>query len=282
MGNVMGNAQPENRTGRKVVAQKLENAKKTGVLSLSEHKLEHVPDQVFQISNLRTLDLSNNALMAVSGKFVNLKNLTSINLDNNKLTPGSLAPISSLPKLQKLSIGDNLLGKPTAGAFKSGDVLPELPNSLKQLKINANFLSHVPRHIMSSQLTRLEKLDLSHNQLASIPVDIANLKQLTELNLDDNVIVSIPQTAGSLTNLKVLSLRNNRISHPSNNNAPPLPASLFTETPLIDLNLHGNPLTSTQLNTMEGYDIFLKRRQVLKTSALLGGAMTNVDVCGLE
>lgn len=234
-----------------------------------------------RISNLRTLDLSKNALTAVSSKFVNLKNLTSINLDNNKLTQGSLVPIATLPKLQKLSIGDNLLGKPTAAASKN-DTLPELPKGLKQLKINANFLSHVPRNIMSSHLTKLEKLDLSHNQLASIPVDIAKLKQLTELNLDDNVIVSIPQAAGLLEKLKVLSLRNNRISYPSSDNAQPLPASLFTDTPLIDLNLHGNPMTSTQLNTMEGYDTFLERRQLVKTSALMGGALTNLDVCGLE
>jgi hypothetical protein len=31
-----------------VVEQKLENAKKTGILSLSEHQLEHCPDQVFE------------------------------------------------------------------------------------------------------------------------------------------------------------------------------------------------------------------------------------------
>ena len=44
----MGNAQPHNKTGRKVVEQKLENARKTGVLSLSEHKLESCPNPVFE------------------------------------------------------------------------------------------------------------------------------------------------------------------------------------------------------------------------------------------
>jgi hypothetical protein len=47
MGNV-GSSQPSNLTGRKVVHQKLENAKKTGVLSLREHKLDEVPEPVFQ------------------------------------------------------------------------------------------------------------------------------------------------------------------------------------------------------------------------------------------
>lgn len=44
----MGNTQPKNKTGRNVVVQKLENAKKTGVLSLSEHQMEVVPQQVFE------------------------------------------------------------------------------------------------------------------------------------------------------------------------------------------------------------------------------------------
>jgi hypothetical protein len=44
----MGSAPPTNKTGRKVVEQKLENSKKTGVLSLSEHGLEHCPNQVFE------------------------------------------------------------------------------------------------------------------------------------------------------------------------------------------------------------------------------------------
>ena len=43
----MGNTQPTNKTGKKVVQQKLENAKKLGVLSLSEHKLDDCPEQVF-------------------------------------------------------------------------------------------------------------------------------------------------------------------------------------------------------------------------------------------
>ena len=44
----MGNTQPTNKTGRKVVAKKLENAGKTNILSLTEHGLEDIPVQVFQ------------------------------------------------------------------------------------------------------------------------------------------------------------------------------------------------------------------------------------------
>jgi Leucine-rich repeat (LRR) protein len=157
---------------------------------------------------------------------------------------------------------------------------------LKQLKVDSNFLSSVPRPILSATLTKLEKLDLSSNHLATLPTEISNLVALVELNMDNNVIVSLPDEIGRLKKLKGLSLRGNRISVDSTNwsskNPQPLPKSLFADTPLIDLNLHGNPMTSTQLNSMEGYDVFLERRQKVKTSTLLGGGLTNMDVCGLE
>ena len=220
-------------------------------------------------------------------KFANLQKIKSLNLDQNKLTPGTLAPIAKLSNLQNLSVGGNLLGKPTAQTKTTAAPLPEtLPKSLKQLKLNANFLSSVPRSILSSSLVKLEKLDMSSNQLASVPAEISNLKNLMELNLDDNTIVSLPEAVGSLLKLKVLSLRNNHISvHStkwSDKNPQPLPETLFANTPLIDLNLHGNPMTNTQLNTFEGYDKFLERRQKVKTAAIVGGALTSLTVCGLE
>ena len=198
-------------------------------------------------------------------------------------------PVAKLSKLQNLSVGGNLLGKHVVseGTRASDQTFPsELPPGLKQLKINNNFLSSIPRPILSAKLVKLEKLDLSSNQLASVPAEISNLVALTELNLDYNVIVSLPEDVGKLTKLKVLSLRGNHISvhttHWSEKNPQPLPRSLFADTPMIDLNLHGNPMTSTQLNSMEGYDEFLERRQKVKTSTLLGGGLTNLDVCGLE
>jgi Leucine-rich repeat (LRR) protein len=217
-----------------------------------------------------------------------LVNLKSLNLEQNKLPAGSLTQVAKLSKLQNISVGGNLLGKHVvSGNSTTGQAFPsDLPSGLKQLKVNNNFLSSVPRSIVSAKLVKLEKLDLSSNQLAAIPTEISNLVALTELNLDGNVIVGLPDEIGKLKKLKVLSLRGNRISVHSTNwsekNPQPLPRSLFADTPIIDLNLHGNPMTSTQLNSMEGSDAFLERRQKVKTSTLLGGGLTNLDVCGLE
>jgi len=263
----------------------------------------------YRITTLKTLDLSKNALRTLNPLISKLMDLKSLNVEQNKLPMGSLHSIPKLTKLQSLSVGGNLLGKQmkfeegkvggrgsgppvravttTTSSSASLQPFPEnLPSGLKQLKVNNNFLSSVPRPILSSKLTKLEKLDLSSNHLATIPPEISNLLALSELNLDQNVIVSLPEEIGTLKKLKVLSLKGNRISVDSTNwstkNPQPLPKSLFADTPLIDLNLHGNPMTSTQLNSMEGYDTFLGRRQKVKTSTLLGGGLTNMDVCGLE
>eukprot|EP00534_Pseudo-nitzschia_fraudulenta_P005125 CAMPEP_0201137792 /NCGR_PEP_ID=MMETSP0850-20130426/55596_1 /ASSEMBLY_ACC=CAM_ASM_000622 /TAXON_ID=183588 /ORGANISM="Pseudo-nitzschia fraudulenta, Strain WWA7" /LENGTH=289 /DNA_ID=CAMNT_0047409165 /DNA_START=30 /DNA_END=899 /DNA_ORIENTATION=- len=289
----MGNTQPHNKTGRKVVEQKLINAGKTGVLSLSEHKLEACPNQVFEIVKLTTLDLSKNKLVKLNPKLSQLKVLKSLNVDNNKLAPGSMDAISTLPKLKTLSANNNLLGCRPAVANKSkngsaaaapatAEALPmKLPKGLKTILLSNNSLSAIPRSIFngSNPLKMLEKLDLSSNNLSSVPESIANAKALNELNLDDNGLSDLPPAIGKLAKLKVLSLRRNKLSP---KDPQPLPKELWTSTLLIDLNLHGNPMTTTQLNTMDGYDTFLSRRREVKNKDLLGGAMTDLEGCGLK
>ncbi len=133
----------------------------------------------------------------------------------------------------------------------------------------------------------MEKLDISSNNLAAIPTEIGNLKSLTELILDNNVLVSLPIEMGELRKLKVLSLRDNHIQVASTNfsasNPQPIPSSLFENSLLIDLNLHGNKLSSTQLNEFEGFSVFLERRKIVKTKNLYGGVMEgDSTLCGLK
>jgi Leucine-rich repeat (LRR) protein len=268
----MGNTQPSNKTGKKVVSQKLEHATKTGVLSLCEHKLEALPNKLWEMTKLRTLDLSKNALIALNPNISSLTLLKNLNLEQNQLQ--ALTPsLSKLTNLQTLNFGGNpMLGKALVVQEE------ELPTSLKQIKGHSINLYSIPKSLFSLQ--NLDKLDLSHNKIGVLPPEIQLLSKLSELNLDHNSIQSLPTEIGKLTKLKVLSLKSNRLS--VNSQPHPLPQSLFEDTPVIDLNLHGNPLTSTQLNEMEGYESFLERRQKVKTSALLGGALTNFDVCGLK
>lgn len=259
--------------------QKIENAKKTNILSLTEHGLEEIPEPVFQLGSLRTLDISKNKLQRL-GKVGQLTDLKTLNCDDNSLHSDAIAPISKLAKLQSLSMGKNRLENPANQSF------PTLPPKIKTLKLHYNSFSSIPKQIVDPKLRLLEKLDLAHNNLASIPAEICNLVALTELILDNNVIVSIPDELGQVKKLKALSLKNNYIQVKSTNftaaNPQPIPASVFLDTLLIDLNLHGNPMTNTQLNEFQGFAAFLDRRKKKKTTALTGGALVNMSVCGLE
>lgn len=225
----------------RLLLQKIEKAKTLGVLSLSEHSLDQIPAGVFDpdlAKKLRTLDLSKNNLTSL-GKLQILTELKSLNVDNNELAAGSLTPVSKLTKLQNLSVANNRLGTPVpknpAAPSKQRAPLPDLPASLKQLNLSANFFSSIPCPVLEATLVKLEKLDLSSNQLATVPVEITNLKNLEELRLDSNTIVSLPEAIGQLSKLKVLSLRDNKLVVTSTTfndttNPQPLPKSLFTDT----------------------------------------------------
>jgi Leucine-rich repeat (LRR) protein len=76
----------------------IENARKTGVLSLQDSKLEkvprsfafvftcQVPTDVEALAQLRTLSLSRNVLVNVPPFLGNLRNLKSLSLDSNRLS----------------------------------------------------------------------------------------------------------------------------------------------------------------------------------------------------
>lgn len=260
-----------------------------------------------RITTLTTLDVSNNKLKELNPKLGTLTSVKSLNCDDNELIAGSLEPVSKLTKLQTLNAGGNVLGKKITAAHphhhkhlphkkhaqkpppqQLPDPLPKkMPVSLKNLKLNSNFLELVPPPIF--MLTKLQKLDLSHNLLAALPPEVMTLTSLNELNLNNNALVALPDQVGSLKKLKSLSLKHNqiRVVHKHQKldpvkNPQPLPASLFKETPLIDLNLHGNPMTSTEINQFDGFSVFLERRAATNTKNIYGGAMANLSVTGLE
>lgn len=284
-----GQSKPKNKTGKAVALQKMETASKTGVLSLREHNLDMIPLKVFELLNLRTLDLSKNKLNVLSARLSTLTNLKSLNVENNCLH--ILHPITKLKNLQTLSAGKNNLGiakKDLKNTHEQQQPLPSLPTSLKQIQLSANKFDSIPKQIMSNSLTKLIKLDLSYNNIASVPPLISTLSSLTELNLSHNLIPSLCPEISQLTNLKSLSLEYNAIQVSSmtmkwtDQNPQPLPKGLFDQTELIDLNLKGNKLSNTQLNEFDGFETFLERRQKLKSKNIYGGALTDLSVCGLE
>ncbi|VDQ17169.1 unnamed protein product, partial [Trichobilharzia regenti] len=69
--------------------------------------------------------------------------------------------------------------------------------------------SEFPRPIL--KLPRLEFLDLSSNQLESLPSSITELTSLESLLLFDNNLTNLPENIGELRNVRCLWLGDNKL-----------------------------------------------------------------------
>ena len=72
--------------------------------------------------------------------------------------------------------------------------------NLQVLNLSNNQLQSLPAEI--GNLHNLQKLDLSNNQLQSLAAEIGNLCNLKELNLSNNQLQTLPAKIGNLHNLK--------------------------------------------------------------------------------
>src|SRR5258708_7088614 len=95
----------------------------------------------------------------------------------------------------------------------SGLGLLQLPSEIWQLTnlqglyLTNNQLSQLPAEI--GQLTNLQRLYLNNNQLSQLPIEIGQLTNLESLHLSNNGLSQLPAEIGQLTNLEWLRLDNN-------------------------------------------------------------------------
>ncbi|NER88741.1 MAG: leucine-rich repeat protein [Moorea sp. SIO3A2] len=85
-------------------------------------------------------------------------------------------------------------------------------------------------------LPQLEVLNLSFNDLTTVPESIGNLTNLTQLNLTGNKLTTVPESIGNLTNLTQFNVTGNKLTT--------VPESIGNLTNLTQLNLKYNKLTT--------------------------------------
>ena len=90
--------------------------------------------------------------------------------------------------------------------------------------------------IKSAEQQGLTELDLGHNQLTTLPIEICRLINLTGLDLGINRLTTLPIGICKLINLTYLYLDNNRFTT--------LPVEICRLTKLTELSLGGNRLTT--------------------------------------
>ncbi|MGC1374599.1 MAG: COR domain-containing protein [Anaerolineales bacterium] len=141
--------------------------------------------------------------------------------------------------------------------------LTELPESLGQLtqlqslNLSDNELKALPEWL--GQLTQLQSLDLSNNRLTTLPESIGQLKQLQSLNLSHSQLTALPESIGQLTQLQSLDISYSKLTalpesigqltqlqslDISYSKLAELPESLGNLTELKSLMLQNNQLTT--------------------------------------
>ncbi|OXB66606.1 hypothetical protein ASZ78_013865 [Callipepla squamata] len=221
----------------------------------SRNKLKSIPEELLQLSHLKSLLLQHNELSHLPEGFGRLVSLEELDLSNNHLTdiPTSFALLVNLVRLDLA--GNQLKNLPAdISAMKS----------LRQLDCSKNYLETVPSELAS--MASLELLYLRKNKLHSLPefpsckllkelhagenqIEILNAENLKHLNslsvleLRDNKIKSIPDEITLLQKLERLDLANNDISR--------LPYTLGNLSQLKFLALEGNPLRTIRRDLLQ-------------------------------
>ncbi|KAL9702468.1 hypothetical protein quinque_005986 [Culex quinquefasciatus] len=173
-------------------------------LDLSHNKLKEVPEGLEKAKSLLVLNLSNNQIESIPPSlFINLTDLLFLDLSNNKLE--TLPPQTRrLSNLQTLILNDNPLE-----LFQLRQ-LPSLQNLICiQMRNTQRTLANFPTSLDS--LSNLQELDLSQNALSKIPDALYNLFNLKRLNLNDNVITEISPSLENLSKLETLNLSRNQL-----------------------------------------------------------------------
>jgi Leucine rich repeat/Leucine Rich Repeat len=186
----------------------------------ASRKREHAPDTLKWINDNRRQ--ANECRTIAADRLADAKRGGKVDLENLGLT----------------DMPDNLL------AHADGSV---------QIKLRGNNLNAIPRRMLTFRklqfldlsknqlatltpeigaMTGLRKLDVSGNGLPTLPESIGNLTALTTLRAGDNALEDVPTTIGKLTNLTKLSLSGNLLKK--------LPAEIKDCSSLEELDLSRN------------------------------------------
>ena len=146
------------------------------VLSLNEKGLTKLSsDMIMNKTNLQILELKSNKLKTVPEEIFQLVNLKCLKMDCNYIKEIPVGLCDSLKQLEILSFYDNILNKIPSE-------ISRWKQTLIYLNLAENHLDSLPNEI--GQLTKLNSLHLEHNHFLYLPLSILNLGNLKELGLD--------------------------------------------------------------------------------------------------
>ena len=148
-----------------------------------------------------------------------------------------------------------------------------MPISLTTLDLSYNQLTSLPDSI--GMLTSLTILYLSNNQLTSLSESIRKLTSLTTLDLSYNQLTSLADSIEMLTSLTDLDLSNNQLTS--------LPESIGMLTSLTNLYLYNNQLRYiNNLPKSIKYIDYANNSFILESSMKINITLYEIVVCNLR
>ena len=149
------------------------------------------------------------------------------------------------------------------------------PDQVRILDLKHQGLTEIPIEIF--QLSNLTELRLGYNQIKVISPEIGQLTNLTRLRLGNNQVSVIPAEIEQLTNLTILSLVNNQVKV--------VPSQLSQLTNLTKLRLLGNqievvPAALSQLTKLEILDLADNQIKLIPTEIGQLTSLTELKLAG--
>lgn len=225
-------------------------------IEMNDNLIREIPVGVFQgLPPLKVLYLHNNQISNLhEGLFQGLQWLESLSLYNNSITTLNPGVFQDLTALYSLFLSRNQIASVPLGVFQ-GSLSSQGPMGLRMLGLSNNKISVLPAGVFQG-LRHLEALDLSSNQLTTLP---KNMIQSTAqykssypptLLLSNNSISVLP--AGvfrGFRGLQYLDLSNNQISSLSEDAFEDLDALEF-------IGLGGNSKVQCLPHSATGYLVY--------------------------
>lgn len=195
--------------------------KELRVLQLNNNKIEVVDARISEVNMLNNFDLANNEIKSLPGSFGFLTKISNLNLSNNQLE--TLPPeISSMAGLATLELTNNQLsGIPDSMQELSHlEILYLRHNKLTSIPVLTHCINLKELHLGNNRIIQLTSkdvenivnvrtLDLRDNKITKIPDDIITLQLLERLDVTNNDLSTLPYSLGVLPHLKAVQLEGN-------------------------------------------------------------------------
>ncbi|KAM9849382.1 leucine-rich repeat-containing protein 40 [Aulostomus maculatus] len=185
----------------------MHNIKTLKSLDYSEKQVDNVPDELFDAAAdqaVTTVNFSRNQLTSIPARLAEIhSSLSDLNLSFNRLT--CCSDICKLQQLAHLDLRNNLLT----------DFPSEMSSlvKLRSIALNYNRLKSFPEVLY--QMVSLETVLLGNNQVGEVdPARLIKLVHLSTLDLSNNDLLSIPPELGLCSSLRCLSLEGNPFRTP--------------------------------------------------------------------